>query len=47
LLSELFENYDIDEFEVPVIKILHYLYAENENFYPIDAEKRIVVYDSI
>lgn len=47
MLSELFNNFKLDEFEVPVIKIIHYLYSENENFYPIDKKNRIVAYDSI
>jgi len=43
----LFDKFKLGEFEVPIIKIIHYLYSENENFYPIDKENRIITYDTI
>jgi len=46
-LSETFDKVSLGDFEVPVIKIIHYLYSENENFYPIEKEKRIIIYDEI
>lgn len=35
VLTELFENENLEEAEVPIIRLLHYLYAESERFYPI------------
>jgi hypothetical protein len=47
VLSELFENHELHEAEVPVIRLLHYLYAESERFYPIERKKRIVDYEKL
>lgn len=35
VLSELFQKYDLHEAEVPIIRLIHNLYAESERFYPI------------
>ena len=47
LLTELFVNYELGDLEVPIIEILHYLYAENDNYYPIERSTRIVPYNTI
>ena len=41
ILSDLFEKYELHEAEVPIIRLLHNLYAESERFYPIEKKKRI------
>lgn len=41
ILSDLFEKYELHEAEVPIIRLLHNLYAESEKFYPIEKKKRI------
>ena len=41
ILTELFENYQLYESEVPIIRLLHNLHAENERYYPIERKKRI------
>jgi len=35
LLTTIFEHEELHEAEVPILRILHYLYAESENFYPV------------
>ena len=47
VLTELFENENLEEAEVPIIRILHYLYAESERFYPIERKNRIVDYEKL
>lgn len=47
ILSDLFEKYELHEAEVPVIRLLHNLYAESEKFYPIEKKKRISDYDKM
>jgi hypothetical protein len=47
VLSELFEREKLEEAEVPVIRLLHYLYAESERFYPIERKKRVVDYERL
>jgi hypothetical protein len=47
ILSDLFEKYDLFEAEVPIIRLLHNLYAESEKFYPIEKKKRISDYNSL
>lgn len=47
ILSDLFEHYELHEAEVPVIRLLHNLYAESEKFYPIEKKKRISDYDRL
>lgn len=42
LLTNIFENEELYEAEVPVLRILHYLYAESEVFYPVERQKKIV-----
>jgi hypothetical protein len=32
---------------VPVIRLLHYLYAESENFYPIEKKRKILNYNTL
>ena len=44
LLTELYVNYDLVDLEVPITDILHYLYAENDNYYPIERSVRMVRY---
>ena len=40
-------NYDLEDLEVPITDIIHYLYAENDNYYPIERSIRIVDYSEI
>lgn len=42
MLTTVFENEELYEAEVPILRILHYLYAESENFYPVERKRRIV-----
>ena len=32
---------------MPVIRLLHYLYAESENFYPIEKKRKILNYNTL
>jgi hypothetical protein len=32
---------------VPIIRLLHYLYAESENFYPIEKKRKILNYNTL
>lgn len=47
LLGDLFENEELHEAEVPIIRLLHYLYAESENFYPIEKKRKILNYHTL
>ena len=47
LLGDLFEREELHEAEVPVIRLLHYLYAESENFYPIEKKRKILNYNTL
>lgn len=47
ILSDLFEKEELHEAEVPIIRLLHNLYAESEKFYPIEKKKRISDYDQM
>lgn len=47
ILSDLFEKYELYEAEVPIIRLLHNLYAESERFYPIERKKRISDFASL
>ncbi len=42
VLSELFEKYDLHQAEVPVTRLLHYLYVESEKFYPMERKRRLM-----
>jgi hypothetical protein len=47
LLGHLFEHYDLHEAEVPVTRLLHYLYAESEKFYPIEKKRKILDFNHL
>ena len=47
ILTELFDKYELEDLEVPIIDVLHYLYAENDNYYPIERSTRIVPFKQI
>lgn len=47
VLTELMTQEKLFDAEVPIIRIIHYLYAENENFYPIDRVTRVCNYKKI
>ena len=47
LLGDLFENYELYEAEVPVIRLLHYLYTETEKYYPIERRRRLFNINSL
>jgi hypothetical protein len=47
LLGDLFEREELHEAEVPVIRLLHYLFAESENFYPIEKKRKILNYNNL
>lgn len=46
-MGDLFEREELHEAEVPVIRLLHYLYAESENFYPIEKKRKILNYNTL
>ena len=43
----MFEGEELYEAEVPVIRLLHYLYAESEFYYPIEKERKILNYNNL
>lgn len=45
-LSDLMSQ-ELFEVEVPIIRIMHYLYAESEKFYPIDRTTRVIPWDKL
>ena len=47
ILSDLFEKYELHESEVPIVRILHNLYAESEKYYPIEKKKKISDYEKL
>lgn len=47
LLGDLFENEELYEAEVPIIRLLHYLYAESEFFYPIEKKRKILNFNML
>lgn len=47
VLTELMTKEKLFDAEVPIIRIIHYLFAENQNFYPIDRVSRVAIYDKI
>lgn len=47
VLSELITKENLFDAEVPIIRIMHYLYAESENFYPIDRITRVLNYNQL
>jgi hypothetical protein len=47
ILGDLFENEDLKEAEVPIIRLIHYLYAESEKFYPIEKKRKILNYNTL
>lgn len=47
LLGDLFEHEELHEAEVPIIRLIHYLYAESENFYPIEKKRKILNYNTL
>ena len=47
LLGDLFELEGLEEAEVPIIRLLHYLYAESELYYPIEKKRKILNYNAL
>lgn len=47
ILGDLFENEELKEAEVPIIRLIHYLYAESEKFYPIEKKRKILNYNTL
>ena len=45
LLGDLFEHYNLYEAEIPIIRLIHYLYAESEYYYPIERKRRILKFN--
>lgn len=46
-LSDLMTNEELFEAEAPLIRIMHYLYAESPAFYPIDQVTRVITWESL
>ena len=47
VLGDLFENQELHEAEIPIIRLLHYLYAQSQYFYPIEKRRRLLNYNAI
>ena len=47
VLSELMINYKLYNVEAPIIRIMHYLYAESQRFYPIDKITRVLNFNKL
>ena len=47
LCAAFIQTEGIEELEVPIIRLIHYLYVESEHFYPIEKHDSIVPFDSI
>lgn len=47
VISELITKQTLFDAQVPIIRIMHYLYAQNQNFYPIDRITRVLDNDNL
>lgn len=47
VVSELMNNYVLYDMEMPIIRIMHYLYAESQRYYPIDRITRVLNYNTL
>ena len=47
ILADLFDHEELHEAEIPVTRLLHYLYAEGEEFYPIEKRRKLLNYHSL
>lgn len=47
ILTDLFLDYELQEAEAPIIRLLHNLYAESDKYYPIEKRKRISDFEAL
>ena len=47
ITGDLFENEELHEAEIPIIRLLHYLHAESEYYYPIVKRRRLLNYNTV